>query len=447
MSEKVIKIKKGATIELRGVADKVLSKSSPSALYALVPDNFIDVVPKMLVNQGDSVKTGTPLFFDKAHPEVLFSSPVCGTVHEVVRGDKRKIMAITIEPNGSLESEKFETAVNSRAQVKELLLKSGMWPMIIQRPFGIIANSEDTPRAIFISGLDTAPLAVDMNFVMQDEGDNINAGINLLKKLTDGGVHFTISVETTAGALSKVTSATVHHIDGPHPAGNVGVQIANIAPIGKGELVWTVALQHVAMIGRLARTGVCDFSRIVALAGSCTVKAHYYKSVIGAKVKSITEGNLVKDKTIRLISGNVLTGTKVEDTGYIGFYDNLVTAIEEYTTPEFLGWAMPRLNRLSFSKSYFSWLTPKRKYSLDTALNGGERAFVMNGIYDKVMPMDLYPVYLIKAVMAGDIDKMEQLGIYEVIEEDVALCEFICPSKIEWQSILRGGINKLIKEL
>lgn len=446
-NSKVIKIKRGADIVMAGVAEKVLSKSSPSALYALVPDNFIGVTPKMLVKQGDAVKSGTPLFFDKANPEVLFCSPVCGTVHEIVRGDKRKITAVTVEPSGALESERFTVDTSSRDKVKELLLQSGMWPMLIQRPFGIIAKTSDTPRAIFISGFDTSPLAADKGFTMQDEQDNINAGIGLLKKLTDGGVHFTISNDTTAGSLSKIAGAEIHRIEGPHPAGNVGVQISQIAPIAKGEVVWTVALQHVVMIGRLARTGICDFSLIVALAGSCAVKPHYYKSVIGAKIKSITEGNLVKDAAIRLISGNVLTGTKVEDNGYIGFYDNLVCAIPEYTKDEFLGWAMPRLGRLSFSKSYFSWLTPKKQYKLDTALNGGPRAFVMNGVYDKVMPMDIYPVYLIKAVMAFDIDKMENLGIYEVIEEDVALCEFVCPSKIEWQAILRDGINKMIKEI
>lgn len=447
--EKVIKIKKGANIELVGGAEKVLTKSSPSALYALVPDNFIGVTPKMLVKQGDVVKTGSPLFFDKAHPEVLFTSPVCGTVHEVVRGDKRKIMAVTVEPNGSVDSEQFAVlgASDTREQVKELLLQSGMWPMIIQRPFGVIASSADTPRAIFISGLDTSPLAADLSFLMQDDGDNLTAGIKLLGRLTDGGVHLTIANDTTAGALSKVSGATIHRIEGPHPAGNVGTQIAKVAPIGKGEVVWTVALQHVAMIGRLALTGKCDFSKVVALAGGCVVKPRYYKSVLGAKIKSITEDNLVKNCNARLISGNVLSGHKVDQSDYIGFYDNLITAIPEGDKAEFVGWAMPRLGKLSFSKSYFSWLMPRRKYNLDTNLNGGQRAFVMNGLYEKVMPMDIYPVYLLKAIMAGDIDKMEQLGVYEVIEEDLALCEFVCPSKIDWQSTLRHGIDMMIKEL
>lgn len=327
--------------------------------------------------------------------------------------------------------------------------------MLIQRPFGIIAKTDTTPKAIFISGLDTAPLAPDLNFLVQDQGEHIIAGLEVLKKLTDGKVHLTVGTDTTAGVLSRIKQAEVHHIEGPHPAGNVGVQIAQIDPINKGDVVWTIELQHVAMIGRLFQTGTVDMSKVVALTGSEVVKPHYLKVVSGALITSITDGALRQETpheehSVRIISGNPLTGLKVEPNqvkGYLGFYHNQITVIPEGNKYEFMGWAMPRLNKFSVSHSYFSWLTPKKKYNLDTNLNGGPRAFVQTGIYDKVLPMNIYPLYLIKAIMAGDIDKMENLGIYEILEEDVALCEFIDPSKNEWQATVSQGIELMIKEL
>lgn len=445
---KTIKIKKGINISLVGSAEKVITKSVASPIYALVPDQFIGVTPKMLVQAGDAVKIGSPVFFDKERPSIIFTSPVSGVVKEVVRGEKRKILSVTIEPNGSNEAQEFEklSADSSADQIRQTLLQSGLWPSIIERPFGFIANPELTPRDIFITGLDTAPLSADLNFLVQDEAENLSRGIAVLSKLTTGKVHLTFDADTTAGTLSKVKEAVIHHIQGPHPAGNVGTQIAAIAPISKGETVWTIGIQQVAMIGRLAITGCVDFSKTVALAGSMVKKPRYYKTITGAQIASITEGNL-NEGHIRLINGNPLSGVQVTADGYIGYYSNEVVAIPEGDYAEFLGWAMPRFNKLSLSKSYFSWLMPNKKYNLDTNLNGGERALVMSDIYNKVMPLDIYPVYLLKAIMAGDIDKMENLGIYEVVEEDFALCEFVCPSKVEWQATLREGINKLVKEL
>lgn len=445
---KIIKIKKGVDISLVGSAEKVITKSAAAQLYALVPSQFQGVVPKMLVQAGDKVKIGSPIFFDKEHSSVLFTSPVAGTVREVVRGEKRKILAITIEPNGAGETEDFGrlTAESSADEIRATLLRSGLWPSLIERPFGFIAGATTVARDIFITGVDTAPLSADLNFVVQDEADNISRGMALLAKLTTGAVHLTLASDTTAGALSKVTGAAIHHIEGVHPAGNVGTQIAAIAPISKGEAVWTIGVQQVAMIGRLAATGHVDFSKIVALSGSMVKKPHYYKTVAGAALSSVTFDN-IKEGSIRLINGNPLSGTRVDADGFVGYYNNEIVAIPEGDKYEFVGWAMPRFNKFSLSKSYFSWLMPRKKYNLDTNLNGGERAFVMNDIYNKVMPMDILPVYLLKAIMAGDIDKMENLGIYEVLEEDFALCEFVCPSKIEWQATLREGINKMIKEL
>ncbi|MEG1954463.1 MAG: Na(+)-translocating NADH-quinone reductase subunit A [Mucinivorans sp.] len=445
----VINIKKGLDIRLVGTADKVLIQAPAAQSYALCPDNYLGLTPKMLVAAGAPVKVGTPLFFDKAHPEVLFTSPVSGIVAEVVRGEKRKILAIVVTPDGAMESESFQCATMDKiteAQVRELLLSSGMWPMIIQRPFGVIADASATPRDIYISGVDSAPLGVDCNFMLENEAENLNAGIALLSKLTVGKVHLTIDATVSSGTLSQIQGACLHYVKGKHPKGNVGVQIAKINPIGKGELVWTVNIQHVAMMGRLALTGKANFEKTVALAGAQVEKPLYLKVITGAAISSLINGKL-KPGAARLINGDPLSGKAVSADGYLGFYNNTLSAIAEGDYHEFAGWAMPRFGKFSLSRSYFSWLMPHKKYELDTNLNGGVRAFVMNGIYEKVQPIDIYSVYLMKAIMAGDIDKMEQLGIYEVIEEDVALCEFICPSKIEWQAELRSGINKMIKEL
>ncbi len=455
---KVIKLHKGLDIHLVGTAERVLTKCAAASSYAVVPDHYRGVTPKMLVKVGDKVKAGSPLFFSKEHPEVLFSSPVSGEVTAVNRGEKRKILSVVVTPDGANESERFETGPIgelTRDGVRETLLRAGFWPMLIQRPFGVIADTAATPKAIFVSGLDTAPLAPDLSFLVQDQGDYIIAGLEVLKKLTDGKVHLTVGTDTTAGVLSRIKQAEVHHIEGPHPAGNVGVQIAQIDPIGKGDVVWTVELQHVVMIGRLFLTGAVDMSKVVALTGSEVTKPHYFKVVSGALIGSVTEGNLRASteedlKGVRVITGNPLTGIKValdEVEGYLGFYHNQITVLPEGDKYEFLGWAMPRFKKFSVSHSYFSWLCPKKRYNLDTNMNGGRRAFVQTGIYDKVMPMNIYPLYLIKAVMAGDIDRMENLGIYEVIEEDVALCEFIDPSKNEWQATLGRGIEQMIKEL
>ncbi len=455
---KVIKLHKGLDIHLVGAAERVLTKCAAASSYAVVPDHYRGVTPKMLVKVGDKVKAGSPLFFSKEHPEVLFSSPVSGEVTAVNRGEKRKILSVVVTPDGANESERFETGPIgelTRDGVRETLLRAGFWPMLIQRPFGVIADTAATPKAIFVSGLDTAPLAPDLSFLVQDQGDYIIAGLEVLKKLTDGKVHLTVGTDTTAGVLSRIKQAEVHHIEGPHPAGNVGVQIAQIDPIGKGDVVWTVELQHVVMIGRLFLTGAVDMSKVVALTGSEVTKPHYFKVVSGALIGSVTEGNLRASteedlKGVRVITGNPLTGIKValdEVEGYLGFYHNQITVLPEGDKYEFLGWAMPRFKKFSVSHSYFSWLCPKKRYNLDTNMNGGRRAFVQTGIYDKVMPMNIYPLYLIKAVMAGDIDRMENLGIYEVIEGDVALCEFIDPSKNEWQATLGRGIEQMIKEL
>lgn len=447
----VIKLKKGLDILLEGEAKRELTRLPLVHAYALKPEDFPGVTPKLLVRVDDEVKVGTPLFFDKYRPQILFTSPVSGKVSAIVRGEKRKILEVVITPEAEQVYETFDVPAieaTDREQIKSLMLKAGLWPMIIQRPFGIVANPQDTPKSIFVSGFDSAPLAPDMNFVLENEAENLETGFALLGKLTDGKVYLGLK-NGTSGVLNQVKNAEIRLFEGPHPAGNVGVQIHHIDPINKGDVVWTVDVQHVAMIGRFFRTGKVDMSKIIALTGSETAQPRYFSVITGLPINSIVRQKELRSQTekVRIISGNVLTGRRVEPEGYLGFYSNQVTVIPEGDTYEFLGWGMPRLNKFSVSRSYFSWLSPKKHYRLDTNMNGGVRAYVVTGLYDKYLPMDIYPLYLLKAILAGDIDKMENLGIYEVIEEDFALCEFVDPSKTEMQAIIRQGIDLMIKEL
>lgn len=447
----VIKLKKGLDILLEGEAKRELTRLPLVHAYALKPEDFPGVTPKLLVRVDDEVKVGTPLFFDKYRPQILFTSPVSGKVSAIVRGEKRKILEVVITPEAEQVYETFDVPAieaTDREQIKSLMLKAGLWPMIIQRPFGIVANPQDTPKSIFVSGFNSAPLAPDMNFVLENEAENLETGFALLGKLTDGKVYLGLK-NGTSGVLNQVKNAEIRLFEGPHPAGNVGVQIHHIDPINKGDVVWTVDVQHVAMIGRFFRTGRVDMSKIVALTGSETAQPRYFSVITGLPINSIVRQKELRSQTekVRIISGNVLTGRRVEPEGYLGFYSNQVTVIPEGDTYEFLGWGMPRLNKFSVSRSYFSWLSPKKHYRLDTNMNGGVRAYVVTGLYDKYLPMDIYPLYLLKAILAGDIDKMENLGIYEVIEEDFALCEFVDPSKTEMQAIIRQGIDLMIKEL
>ena len=447
----VIKLKKGLDILLEGEAKRELTRLPLVHAYALKPEDFPGVTPKLLVRVDDEVKVGTPLFFDKYRPQILFTSPVSGKVSAIVRGEKRKILEVVITTEAEQVYETFDVPAieaTDREQIKSLMLKAGLWPMIIQRPFGIVANPQDTPKSIFVSGFDSAPLAPDMNFVLENEAENLETGFALLGKLTDGKVYLGLK-NGTSGVLNQVKNAEIRLFEGPHPAGNVGVQIHHIDPINKGDVVWTVDVQHVAMIGRFFRTGRVDMSKIVALTGSETAQPRYFSVITGLPINSIVRQKELRSQTekVRIISGNVLTGRRVEPEGYLGFYSNQVTVIPEGDTYEFLGWGMPRLNKFSVSRSYFSWLSPKKHYRLDTNMNGGVRAYVVTGLYDKYLPMDIYPLYLLKAILAGDIDKMENLGIYEVIEEDFALCEFVDPSKTEMQAIIRQGIDLMIKEL
>ena len=448
---KIITLRKGLDINLAGAASKRLTVLPLAEEYGLSPLDFEGVTPKLLVKVGDEVKAGTPLFFSKADERILFTSPVSGTVSSVNRGEKRKVLSVTVAPSKTQSYEEFpklDPHKASREEIVGLLLRSGLWPMLVQRPYGIIANPSDSPKAIFISAFDSAPLAPDYNFVLQGERENLEAGLALLGRLTAGKVHLSVRAHEE-GEMTSLKGVELHTFAGKHPAGNVGVQIHHIDPINKGEVVWTINIQDVAVIGRLVREGRVDRTRTIAVTGSEVADPQYVRIIAGARIDSVLGGRIkpqAEGDSVRIISGNVLTGARRTMQEFTGFYAHQLTVIPEGDKYELLGWMLPRTKKFSVSRAYFSWLCPRKQYRLDTNLNGGERPFVVTGLYERYLPMDIYPMYLLKACMAGDIDKMENLGIYEVVEEDFALCEFVDPSKIEIQQIIRDGINLMIKE-
>lgn len=449
MSE-IIKLSKGLNIRLKGIAEKILSPEIPVTHYGVKPIDFPGFVPKLAVKPEDKVKAGSVLFTDKFTPEICLTSPVSGKVVDIVRGERRKLLEIVIEVSGNdfLDFGKADPLNLSSEEITGKLLASGLWPTIRQRPYHIIARPDETPKSIFISGFDTSPLAPDHDFVMHNSDlREFHTGIQALRKLTSGNVNLVLDGTNVSGSVLKNTSGVkIHYVKGPHPAGNVGIHIHHIDPVNKGEVVWYVNMQDVSAIGRLFHEGVYRHDRIVALAGSEVIKPGYFRIRSGASIAGITRGN-VKQGDVRFISGNVLTGTAVSPAGYLGFYDNMITIIPEGRYHEFFGWVTPGFSKFSGSKTFVSSLLPRKEYVLDTNTHGGERAFVLTGVYEKVLPMDIYPMHLMKAILVDDIDMMEKLGIYEVAEEDFALCEYVCPSKIEIQSIIRKGLDTMLKEM
>lgn len=449
---KSVKIKKGLNINLIGKAEKILQKAEVSEQYAIKPPDFTGLTPKLAVKADHTVKAGSPLFFDKYRPEVKFTSPVSGTVVAVNRGERRRILEVVVKAEETNQYEQFDVknwASFDAARIKEILLQSGLWPFIRQRPYAIIANPEDTPKSIFVPAFDTAPLAPDYDFIVQEDAVAFKTGLEVLSKLTEGGVNLTLHNDLTfSDTFKNAEGVNKHYFTGPHPAGAVGVQIHHISPLNKGDVVWYVNALNTILIGRLFEKGIYDASRIVALTGSEVKEPRYLRTMIGASIDSIVSNRLKEtNNDLRFISGNVLTGTRVNKASYLGYYDSHLTVIPEGNKHEFLGWLMPGLNKMSMSRTFFSWLRPGKSYRLDTNYHGGPRAFIMTGEYEKVLPMDILPVQLLKSILVGDVERMEQLGIYEVAEEDMALCEFVCTSKMEVQSILRDGINTMIKEM
>lgn len=444
----VIKIRRGANIKLKGTADKV-SATATSDTYVVKPTNFHGIIPKLVIKQGDDVKVGSTLFFSKENPDLKFVSPVSGEVVEVLRGDKRKLLEIRILADKEQRFESFQVAEPSklkREDIIKVLMESGNWPFIIQRPYDVIADSTKTPKAIFISAFDTNPLAADPDYILHGRDKDFQAGIEVLRKLTSGKVHLNVNADTTRSEVFlKAQNVQQNKFSGPHPSGNIGVQIHHVDPINKGEVIWYCRPQDVAAIGSFFNSGKFDASRIVALTGSEVTKPKYYKTTIGASIKNIVAGNISAGDGHRYISGNPLTGDQISAEGYLGYYDAQITVLPEGKEPQFMGWLTPNFDKLSFSRTFFSWLTPSKEFSLTTAMNGEERAFVVSGEYEKVFPFDIYPVQLLKAILAEDVELMENLGIYEVSPEDFALCEFTCTSKIDIQPIVRKGLD-LIKQ-
>lgn len=448
---KSIKIRKGLDINLIGEADKVVVDAPRAKTYALKPADFHGVVPKMVLKVGEKVKAGGVVFKNKYNMDVNFVSPVSGTLKDIVRGAKRRILSIVIEADDVDEYETINVPSMDSMDAdgaKQFLLSAGLWPLIKMRPLDVIAKPTDAPMAIYISGFDSTPLSADYDYTLHGKDKEFQAGVDVLKKLTSGPVHLTLRNGMADNALKGVKGCQINSISGPHPAGNVGVQIHHIKPLNKGEVVWVVNAQDVALIGQTALTGKYDATRMFALAGENAKNRKYYRALMGTEVSSITSGN-IEGENSRIISGNPLTGTTVTADDHIGHYDSTVTVLEEGNQYKFFlgnGWLGLGFGRFSVSRAYPGWLTPSKKWSVDTNLNGEERAFVVTEQYEKVFPFNIFPVQLVKAAITNDIDKLEQLGIYEVAPEDFALCEVVCTSKIASQKHIREALDLIEKE-
>ncbi len=448
MSE-VIKIKKGVDIKLVGEAEKIFASADAPKTYALKPDDFPGLRLKLKVKEGDEVLAGDTVMFDKDRSDIHFASPVSGEVVEVLRGEKRRILEVRILADSEIRYQDLGAADPSslsREDVKAKILNAGAWPLVRQRPYNIVANPDRVPRDIFVSCFDSAPLAPDADFVVHGQEEEFKLGVQALQKLTDGKVHLGVDGSTNPSPAFKVDGAVIHAFKGPHPAGNVGVQIHHIAPINKGETIWTVNYQDVIIIGRLFKTGKFDAQRCVALTGAQVEKPRYYKLVLGANLQTVLADN-IKEGSSRYISGNVLSGTKISSEGYLSYYDTQISVIPEGGEDAFFGWLAPNTDKFSISRALYNWLMPNKKLNLDANMNGEERAFVVTGEYERVFPFDIYPVQLLKSIMVKDIEAMENLGIYEVAEEDMALCEVVCTSKIPVQETLREGLDLMLNEL
>ena len=448
----VIKIKKGLDIKMNGQAEKIYVKSPRAKTYAIKPADWHGLTPKIIPKLCDQVKVGTPVFYDKYNPDIKFTSPVSGILLSINRGDRRRIVEVVVEDDGKDTPESFlqgDPESLKREQIVENLLNSGLWTMIRRRPYTVVARPHEQPKSIFISAFDTAPLAPDFDFLLKDMEEDFQWGVNVLKQLTEGKVYLNLDGRyPSVRTLASTQGVEINRFKGPHPAGIVGIQIHKLDPINKGDVVWTVQPQDVVAIGRLFKTGKYDPSVVVALTGARVEKPVYFKTIRGTSVAPLLEKQL-KEGESRVISGNVLNGRQIDPAeGHVGFFDSQLTVLPEGNYFEMFGWILPGFKKLSVSRSFAStWLTPNKKFDLDTNYHGGERAFVMTGEYEKVLPMDIYPMQLLKAILVNDIDKMEQLGIYEVDEDDLALCEFVCTSKTPVTKILRDGLRSLRKEM
>ncbi len=444
-----IRIKKGLTIKLVGDAKQTTTSVAQSKVYAVQPADFHGITPKILAKEGTKVKAGEALFYSKSDERILFPSPVSGTVTEIDRGARRRVLAIKIEADAKQSHKNFgkqKVADLDEAGVKNHLLAAGCWPFIKQRPYDIVANPNVAPKAIFISAYASAPLAADYSYTLQGKEEELQTAITAISKLTKGKVHVSAGANQQT-PFDSINGIELHKVSGPHPSGNVGTQIAKIDPINKGEVVWVITPQDLVVIGELFLTGKLNLTRTIAVTGSKITEPQYVTAIAGATVADVVASNIDEDNA-RIISGNVLSGTQVDADGFLGYYDNQITAIPEGDDYDFFGWNRPIFDKISTSRALtFSWLLPKKKFDLNTNTNGEHRAFVVTGSYEEVFPLDIYPLQLLKAFMVKDLDEMEALGGYEVAPEDFALTEFICVSKQPHQQIIREGLDLMKEEL
>lgn len=446
----VIKLRKGLDINLKGKASKdVALQVSETDEYALVPEAFVGVTPKVVVREGDHVNAGDALFVNKACPEVKFASPVSGVVTAIERGDRRKVLCIKVKADAKQTSTDFGKKIVDEMDgdaIKQALLEAGLFGYINQLPYAVSTTPDTTPKAIFVSTLRDMPLAADFEVELLGNEQAFKTGLTALSKIAKTYLGAGVNQPNVALMASKEVELNV--FDGPCPAGNVGVQVNHIDPVNKGEVVWTVDPAAVIFFGRLFLTGKVDLSKRVAVAGSEIKTPGYAEVLVGTPLSAFVADQLKTTEHVRVINGNPLTGTQASLTSYVGGHTSEITAIPEGDDKdEMLGWILPRTDQFSTSRSYFSWLFGKKKeYALDARVKGGERHMIMSGEYDSVLPMDIYGEYLIKAIITGDIDKQEQLGIYEVSPEDFAVAEFVDSSKLELQKIVRDGLNTLRKE-
>ena len=451
LMSRTIRIKKGADIRLKGRPSSQVEAAPATATYAVQPPNFQGIVPKLEVQENTPVEAGSVLFHSKEHPEVKFLSPVSGTVKSIVRGEKRRILSVVIAADGKSAARAFapvDPAQLDASHMRSAIAERGFFGFIEQRPFATVANPSIPPRDLYVSGFDSAPLAPSMETVLEGRMDAFQCGITALNALI-GGKPVRLGVRAGQTLFAHVNGVELTNFDGPHPAGNVGVHIHHTAPINKGETVWSIHAEDVANLGETLMTGTYTCKRTVAVGGSEAANPRHLKTLLGCEIASLT--GQVNAETTRVVSGNPLTGERISPSGHLGGLHHQVCLLPEGNKPKFLltdGWLGMGFDKFSLSKSYPTWLLPKSKeFVMDTCNNGEERAFVVTGQYEPVFPFDIYPVQLLKSIMANDIDAMEKLGIYEVAPEDFALCEYACTSKIAVQSIVREGLDRLKKEL
>ncbi len=447
---KDIRIKKGLDIRLVGEPDKALTNAPRSRTFVVKPSDFHLITPKMVVKEGAKLKAGDDLFYHRENEAIRFVSPVSGTLTEIKRGAKRVITHLVITADAEDQYRDFgkmDVSGASADQIKSRLLESGCWAFIKQRPYDVVADPDKAPKAVFVSAHASAPLVADYDFTLNGKEKELQAAVSALSKITSAPIHVGVGANSVS-PIEKIDGITLHRVSGPHPSGNVGTLINRIDPVNKGEVVWTVTPQDLVIIGELLLTGKFNTERLVALSGSSLKNPKYYRTKAGAEVSTMVYDSGLNEENVRIISGGVLTGKKVEADGHLGYYDNTISVIPEGDDYELFGWNKPMFNKISITRALtFSWLTPNKKYVLNTNTNGEHRAFVQTGLYEQVFPLDIYPMQILKACMVEDLDAMEEMGMYEVAPEDFALTEFVCVSKQPHQEIIRKGLDLMYKEI